>query len=154
MFGLEKSNVVLDDQDFAAFREVNTDDHYHAGRIDVKGMLQYGLVPEDDEVRIDLAANGITTPIMVESIFAITPNGSADEVTFYLYVKQNGNLVKIGQQRVSSGQMPYDIPDGILAPDMVLGIKPTRSDATITVYVKPVAVSFVAVPNPGDGDDQ
>ena len=44
--------------------------------------------------------------------------------------------------------MPLDYPDGIIMPDMVLGVKPTRSDATIVVYVKPVKVLFEAVPNP------
>ena len=146
-FQLEKSNVVIDDQDFAAFKETSSSEHYHAERIAVMGMLQYGLVPKDQEVQIDLEANDIRTPIIVESIFAITPNGSADNVVLALYQKTESGLVQIGKQSVSAGQMPYDIPDGILAPDMVLGMKPTRSDATITVYVKPVAITFVAVPN-------
>ena len=151
MFGLTRTYVTIDDNDFEAFVNEDTGKVYFAERIDLHGMLQYGLVPKNTEVRIDLGANGITTDLLVESIFAITPNGSADEVIFYLYVKTDNGLVKIGQQKVSSGQMPYDIPDGILSTNMVLGMKPTKSNATITVYVKPVAVSFVAVPNPETG---
>lgn len=44
--------------------------------------------------------------------------------------------------------MPIDFPDGIIFPDIVLGVKPTRADATIQVFVKPVNVLFVATPSP------
>ncbi len=43
--------------------------------------------------------------------------------------------------------MPVDFPDGIIFPDMVLGVKPTRGDSVVTVYVKPVKVLFEATPN-------
>ena len=42
--------------------------------------------------------------------------------------------------------MPYNIPAGIVRPNMVIGVEPTKSDAIIVLYVKPVAVIFEASP--------
>lgn len=146
-FALEPVTVVLDDVPFEAFKEVNSDKHYFAERIGIKGELRFGEVRKGQEAQIDLEANGITTPIMLTELFAFTPNRTSDEVWLYLYVKVDGALVKIGSQRVSAGQMPYDIPNGILRPDMVIGVEPTKSAATIIAYAKPVAVAFEAVPS-------
>ncbi|MEL6494094.1 MAG: hypothetical protein AAFQ41_03095 [Cyanobacteria bacterium J06623_7] len=147
-FGLESASVVLDGVDFAASREVNSDQHYFDARIDVKGSLNFGVVPKGQEVQIDLEANGISTPIIIDSIIALAENSTADEIFFYLYKKTNSGLVKVGTQRYSSGQMPIDFPDGVIGSKFVVGAKPTRADSTIVVYVKPVKVLFTAVPNP------
>lgn len=146
-FGLEPVTVILDDVPFEAFKEVNSDKHYFAERIDIKGELPFGTIPKGQEVQIDLEANGITTPIMLTELFAFTTRGTSDEVWLYLYKKIVGNLVRIGAQRISAGQMPYNIPNGILQPDMVIGVKPTKSAATVIAYAKPVAVTFTAVPS-------
>ena len=71
-----------------------------------------------------------------------------DEINFFLYRKVNDELIPIGFQRFNSSDMPLNYPDGIVTPDMVIGVEPTRTDATIVVYVKPVKILFEAVPNP------
>jgi len=145
-FGLERTSVILDDNEFEAFKEETTNQHYFAERVAIKGELKFGLIPRGQEVQIDLAKNGITTPIMLTELFAFTPIGTSDEVKLRLYVKNGEILVKIGTQRISAGQMPYNIPNGIIRPDMVISIEPTRSDSTVIAYAKPVAVTFEAIP--------
>ena len=147
-FGLEKASVVLDGVDFAASKETNSNEHYFDARVDVKGILNFGYISKGEELRIDLEANNITAPIIIDSIVALAKDSTADEIVFNLYQKVNDELVKVGKQRFSNGQMPVDFPDGIITPDMVLGVTPTKTDATIVVYVKPVKVLFEAFPIP------
>ena len=148
--GLElvDSPVVLDGNDFDAVKDTETGMHYFSARIRVDGILDFGLVPRDTEVRISLADNDIKTSIIIDRVVAFTEGAASDEIRFIVYKNVDGTLIEIGTQRFSNGQMPLDYPDGIIHPDMVLGVKPTRSDATIVVYVKPVKVLFRAVPNP------
>ena len=148
-FGLERTSVVFDDNDFEAFREVNSSKYYFAERIDIKGKLNFGEVAKEQEVRISLADNNITTPITMEALFAFTSKGTSDEIYLNIYTEVGDNITRIGRQRISAGQMPYNIPSGILMPNMTIGVEPTKSDSTIIAYAKPVAVSFEAVPNPG-----
>lgn len=145
---LVNNPVVLDGYDFDALRNTETNQHYFIERIRADGILNFGLVPEDTEVQISLADNNINAPIIIDRVVAFTEGNSSDEIRFIVYRNVNGTLVELGTQRFSNGQMPLDYPDGIIMPDMVLGVKPTRSDATIVVYVKPVKVLFEAVPNP------
>ncbi len=148
--GLElvDSPVVLDGNDFDAVKDSANDKHYFIERIRADGILDFGLVPRNTEVQISLADNNINTPIIVDRVVAFTEGTSSDEIRFIVYRNVNGTLVELGTQRFSNGQMPLDYPDGIIYPDLVLGVKPTRSDATIVVYVKPVKILFRAVPNP------
>ena len=104
-FGLEDNAVVLDGSDFDAVREVNTGKNYFAERVAVKGILNYGYVAKNNEVRIDLAANGINAPIIIDSIVGFAQNSTADEIYFYLYRKSGRALTKIGTQRFSNGEM-------------------------------------------------
>ncbi len=146
-FELVDSPVVLDGNDFDAVKDTETDKHYFLERIKADGVLNFGLCFRGIEVQISLADNNINTPLIVDRVVAFTEEMSSDEIHFTVYRNVNGTLVELGTQRFSNGQMPLNYPDGILTPDMVLGVKPTRSDATIIVYVKPVKVLFEAVPN-------
>ena len=148
--GLELVNspVVLDGNDFDAVKDNESGMHYFSARIRIDGILNFGLVPRNTEVQISLADNNINTPIIVDRVVAFTEGASSDEIRFIVYKNVNGQLVEVGTQRFSNGQMPLDYPDGIIYPDMVLGVKPTRSNANIVVYVKPVKILFEAVPNP------
>ncbi len=148
--GLEliDSPVLLDGNDFDAVKDSANEKHYFIERIRADGILNFGLVPKGTEVQISLADNNIKSPIIIDRVVAFTEGNSSDEIRFIIYRNENGTLVEVGTQRFSNGQMPLNYPDGIITPDMVLGVKPTRSDATIVVYVKPVKVLFEAVPNP------
>ena len=147
-FELVDNSVVLDGNDFDAVKDTVTNNHYFIERIRADGILNFGLVPKNTEVQISLADNNIKTPIIIDRVVAFTEGNSSDEIRFIVYRNVNGTLVELGTQRFSNGQMPLDYPDGIIYPDMVLGVKPTRSDANIVVYVKPVKILFEAVPNP------
>lgn len=146
-FELEDSPVVLDGKEFAAFVETNTGKHYFAERIAVDGILNYGFVRKNEEVLISLADNNINTPLIVDRIVAFAENTTADEIYFTLYESRGGTLHKVATQRFLPSEMPLDYPDGIIMPNHILGVKPSRSNATILVYVKPVKVLFEAVPS-------
>ena len=146
-FGLDSDYVILDDKNFATQKEINTDRHYFEERIEVKGILNYGLVPKNTEVKISLADNNIVVPIIIDSIVALAQNSTSDEIAFYLYKRINGEDIRIGVQRYSNAQMPVQFPDGVITPDMVLGVAPLRADSTVVVYVKPVHILFEAFPS-------
>lgn len=148
MFDLTEDYVILDSQKFRTVTETNSEKSYFAERIAVRGELAFGLVAKDDEVKISLADNGINTPIIIDSIIAMSGNSTADELIFTLYKIVDGNEYRVGIMRYSNYQMPTDFPDGIIYPDMVVGVRPVRADATIMVYCKPVIKAFTAVPNP------
>ncbi len=147
-FELVDNSVILDGNDFDAVKDSANGKHYFVERIRADGILNFGLVPKGHEVQISLADNNINTPIIVDRVVAFTEGASSDEIRFIVYKNVNGQLVEVGTQRFSNGQMPLNYPDGIITPDMVLGVKPTRSNANIVVYVKPVKILFEAVPNP------
>ena len=156
-FGLEDNYVILDDNEFATQKETTSGRHYFEERIEVKGVLNFGFVQVDQEVRISLADNGIVAPIIIDSIVAFAENAGSNEIYFHLYQNVAGRLSRVGVQRFSNAEMPVDFPDGIIYPNMTIGVKPVRADANIVVYVKPVKILFEATPNalsPGnDGDD-
>lgn len=147
-FGLESSYAVLDGNDFSTQKEVNSNKHFFSERTKVVGILNFGYVPKGSEVKINLSANGITSPIIIDSIIAFAQNSTQDEIYFYLYTTISGKEIKIGTQRYSNSEMPIEYPDGIIFPDMTLGVKPTKADTTVVVYAKPVEILFEAVPNP------
>lgn len=142
------SSIVLDDKEFDALEETNTGKHYFTERISIDGILNYGLVQQNEEKLISLADNNINTPLIVDRIVAFAENTTADEIYFNLYELQDGTLHKVATQRFLPLEMPLDYPDGIIMPNHILGVKPSRSNATIIVYVKPVKVLFEAVPSP------
>ena len=150
-FGLTKTTVTLDDKDFEAFINEDTNTVYFAERIGIKGILNFGNVLKGSESRISLEDNGISCEVTLEELFALTPQGTSDEVYLNLYVKNGDGVARIHRQRISAGQMPYDIPAGIVRPNMIIGVEPTKSNAIIILYVKPVAVVFEARPTPSNG---
>ena len=145
-FGLEDNYVVLDGNEFATQKNTNTEKHYFESRVEVKGILNFGFVDKGEEKVIDLGDSEVTSPIIIDSIVALTDSGTADEVEFNLYTAANDQRILIGKQRFSNNQMPVEFPDGIIFPDMALGVVPKRSGAQIMVYVKPVKVLFMAYP--------
>ena len=146
-FRLTKTTVTLDDKDFEAFVNEDTNVVYFAERIGIKGILNFGTVRKDRESKIDLEEAGISCEVALGELFAFTPNGKSDEVYLNLYVKNSDRVTPVHRQKISAGQMPYDIPAGIVRSNMIIGVEPTVSDATIILYVKPVAVIFEAFPN-------
>lgn len=143
---LKDSSIALDGKEFDALEEINTGKHYFAERIGVDGILNYGLVLKNKEKLISLADNNIKTPLIVDRIVAFSENTTADEIYFTLYESKDETLHKLATQRFLPLEMPLNYPDGIIMPNYVLGVRPSRSNATIIVYVKPVKVLFEAVP--------
>lgn len=147
-FGLESSYAVLDGNDFSTQKEVNSNKHFFSERTKVVGILNFGYVPKNEERKINLAANGITSPIIIDSLIAFAQTSTQDEIFFYLYSNFTGQEIKLGTQRYSNSEMPIEYPDGVIFPDMTIGVKPTKADTTVVVYAKPVEILFEAVPNP------
>ncbi len=148
MFNLQDDYVLLDNKEVAVLQETNSNKFYFAERIAVRGELKFGVVPKNGEVRISLADNNINTPIIIDSIVAFSDESTSDEIVFNLYRSVDGVETLIGTQRYSNTEMPIDFPDGVIYPDMVVGVSP-KVDSTIVVYCKPVKVIFQAEPSSG-----
>lgn len=147
-FALTKTTVTLDDRDFEAFVNEDTNVVYFAERVEVKGILNFGTVAQGTEARISLEDNGITSDMALSELFALTPTGQSDEIYLNLYIKGGSSISRIHKQKISAGQMPYDIPAGVLRPNMIIGVVPSQSNLRVVLYVKPVSVLFEATPNP------
>lgn len=147
-FQLEGADAVLDERSYDVQKEINTDKHYFGERVPNVGILNFGYVRKDEERQISLSANGINSPITIDSIIAFAPTNTSDEIFFYLYTTYNGQIVKLGTQKFTNSDMPIKYPTNVIFPDMVIGVKPTKADTTIVLYAKPVNILFDAVPNP------
>ena len=147
-FGLESSYAVLDGNDFSTQKEVNTNKYFFSERTKVVGILNFGLVPKNQETKINLRDNGIVSPIIIDSIVAFAKNTTQDEIYFFLYTTIDGQEERIGAQRYSNSEIPVQYPDAVIFPDMTIGVVPSKADTTVVIYAKPVEILFEAVPNP------
>ena len=145
-FDLEEDYVLISDEEFKIAREKNTNKAFFAERIAIRGELNFGLCYKDQYKEISLSQQGINTPIIIDSIVAMSGQNTADEIIFELW-KEDPELgqIRVGIQRYSNNQMPTDFPDGIIYPDMTIKVKPVRNNATVVVYCKPVIVAFQAI---------
>ena len=141
-FNLESGYVLLDGNEFETLQDIGSGRHYFAERIAVRGEINFGLIKKGEEALAVLKDNSIATPIIIDSIVALSEGSTSDEIRFNLYKEIDGIRVKVGQQRYSNNQMPIDFPDGIIYPDMTLGVEPVKADSTVVIYCKPVKVIF------------
>lgn len=145
-YKLEQDYVLLDGNEFATSKNTETNRHYFDERIANKGILNFGLVRVGEEQIIDLQAEGINSPVIIDSVVAFSSTTEADEIYFNLYFIDDGKLIRSGRQRYSNAQMPVEFPDGIIKPGTLLGVAPRRADTAIYVYTKPVQIIYEAVP--------
>ena len=144
-FAIETHSVVLDGNDFDAVKNTATGQHYFAERVPVLGILKFGFVTQNIEKKMSLADNFVSSPLIIDSIVAITPDGTSDELKINLYRNIGNGDVLEGSMRFSNEQVPVEFPDGIIDPNMTIGVIAKRGNADVTIYVKPVRVLFTAV---------
>lgn len=143
MWNLEQTVATLNNQEFLAFKDVDTNLHYFGERVPVYGILDFGFINADNTETINLANNGITVSVILDSICVTAPGTTGDEVAVDLIRDRS----VIATQVFKNNQMPFDHPTIILTPDLTIRVKP-KYDCAVYMYVKPVHVLFRAVPNP------
>lgn len=140
MWNLTPTNIALGDKNFEGFID-NNGKHYFAERIPIYGILDFGFVQSNTNKLISLAANNITSPIILESIIATAPGQAGDQVEVHLY--RNGQPLAF--QIFGNDEIPLDHPCTVLTPDIEVEVKP-KYDCTIFMYFKPVHLLFRAIP--------
>ncbi len=89
-----------------------------------------------------LAANNVTSSILIRSVYAFSGSTSNDEIWFYIYQKDEAGVsTRIAQQRYYNNEMPYSFPFGaVLTPNMVIEVKPKYNVDNLFIYFQPVNV--------------
>ena len=124
----------------------NDDRYLFAERVPTFGVLDFGFLTANSTAQINLAANGITSPVLLRSVIALSTNTTNDEVEFNFYHNDGTNLILMGQQKYTSDEMPVELPPTILQPSLVVEVIP-RYDSWVWAYVQPVHLAFTATPN-------
>lgn len=142
MWNLEKISVNLGENEFLAFKDTNTNQHYFGERIPVYGILDFGFLQASATATISLANNGITVPVILDSLAVTAPGTTGDEVTVDLI----RDRAIIATQVFKNDEMPFSHPTIVLTPDLTVRVQP-RYDCAVYMYVKPVHILFRATPS-------
>jgi len=144
-FGLQPIPLLYGDTNFQAYLNSATDRAYFADRVAEYGILEFGAINANQTKRLDLGAKGLTSPIILRSLYAFSSVTTNDEIReFIIYRKDaNGNLTQFATQFFSNNEMPYQFPNGgILFPFNVIEVKPRYDTENILAYVQPVNILF------------
>lgn len=125
----------------------NDDRYLFAERVPAFGVLDFGFLNADDVAQISLSANGITSPVLLRSVIALSNVDIGDEIEFNFYHNDGTSLTLMGQQKYTSNEMPIELPPIILQPTLVVEVIP-KFDSWVWAYVQPVHLAFTATPNP------
>ena len=106
-------------------------------RIPSFGIINFGAMSAASTKQFLPANKGITTDIMLRSLYSFTTNASKSETTFRL---KNGTQI-IGEWLFAANDMPYAFPAGaIINPNITIEIKPKDSVSQLLLYWQPVHV--------------
>lgn len=141
MYELESVSILLGEKEFAGYKNTEINQYYFAERVAQFGVLDFGYIEAGQSKKISLAANNISSPILVDSIVVTAPGTTGDEVEFKIY--RNGQ--PIAHQKFSNIEMPLNHPSLILTPDLEIEVIP-KYDSAVFIYVKPVDILFRATP--------
>lgn len=144
MPGLIKASETYGNNNYVAFKDNNTQERYLAERIETYGVIEFGLMNQNEIKTIDLQVQGLTSLVSIKSVYAFSGSTTNDEIRFKIYEKDgSGNLIPIASQRLTNNEMPYRFPDGaILSPNQVIEVQPRYAVDNIIIYVKPVDILF------------
>ncbi len=144
-FGLQPIALPYGNTDFQAYLNTANNQAYFADRIAEYGVLEFGALAANQTKKLDLGAKGLTSPIILRSLYVFSSSTTNDEIKeFVIYRKNaNGNLSRFATQRFSNNEMPYQFPNGgILFPFNVIEVKPRYNTENILAYVQPVNILF------------
>lgn len=143
MFQLQPTNQAYQGKNYKLLKD-SQDSHYLAERIANIGVLDFGTVTASQKKRIDLAAKGMLSPVIILSVYAFSGDTANDEIRFNLYRKDSaGVLDKVAYQKYDSNKMPYRFPHGaVLTPDLVIEVEPRYNVDALLIYTQPCNVVF------------
>ena len=106
-------------------------------RIPSYGIINFGAMSAGETKQLLPINNGITTDIMLRSLYSFTTNATKSETTFRL---KSGTQL-IGEWLFAANDMPYAFPDGaIINPNITIEIKPKNAVSQLLLYWQPVHV--------------
>ena len=129
------------DQKYLAHQVTGNIDHRPfnivGDRVPSYGIINFGAVSSNNSRQFLPLSNGITSDIMLRSLYSFTTNASKSETTFRL---KNGTQL-IGEWLFGINDMPYAFPNGaIINPNITIEIKPKNTGSQLLLYWQPVHV--------------
>ncbi len=112
-------------------------------RVPSYGIINFGAIDGGSTKDFKPIDNGISSDIMLRSIYDFTTSATNDEVTFKLF---NGS-VEIFEQKITNSEMPYTFPPGaIINPNLIIQVNPRYTTTQLLIYWQPVHVlSYIEV---------
>lgn len=112
-------------------------------RVPSYGIINFGAIRGGSTKDFKPIDNGISSEIMLRSIYDFTTSATNDEVTFKLF---NGTA-EIFEQKITNSEMPYTFPPGaIINPDLTIQVEPRYTTTQLLIYWQPVHVlSYIEV---------
>lgn len=114
-----------------------------AQRVPSYGIINFGALAANQTKQFLPSANGITSDIMLRSLYPFTTDASRGETTFRLYQ----GTTKIAEWLFMPADLPYAFPDGaIINPSIALEVKPKFALSQLLLYWQPVHVlSYIQI---------
>lgn len=106
-------------------------------RVPSYGIFDFGTLANNASKKVVLSSIGITSPILIRSVYAFSSNTNADEIKFRIL----SGSVQLTELTIPSSDMPYKFPDGaIIDPSLSIEIRVNQTTTQLLVYWQPVHV--------------
>lgn len=146
-FSLVPDAQLYGSNQFKAFKQPGAtsdgDRHFFAERIPGYGIFSFGAMTPNQKKRVVLATAGITSPIMLRSVYAFGANSVNDEIKMRLF----SGTTQLAEMTVLSAEMPYQFPDGaIIDPAYSIEIETRYNTTGLNLYWQPVnVIDYLAI---------
>lgn len=114
-----------------------SDRRLFAQRVSSYGIINFGVFTANQTKQFLPSANGITSDIMLRSLYPFTTDASRGETTFRLLQ----GTTKIAEWLFTGTDVPFAFPDGaIINSSLTLEVKPKYALSQLMLYWQPVHV--------------
>lgn len=122
---------------------IETDVRLVGDRVPSYGVINFGAMSSGSKKQIKPLNLGITTDILLRSLYAFTTSSTNEETTIRLFL----NGTEFLEQKITNNEMPYTFPPGaILNPTLTLEVQPRYDTTQLVIYWQPVhVISYLEV---------
>ena len=120
------------------------DDRYLFGqRVQSFGIINFGAIASNSSKQVLLSSIGISSPILLRSVYAFNYSGGSDEMRMRLF----SGTQKLAEMKFKFSEVPYRFPDGaIIDPSLSIEVEPRYAVIQLLLYWQPVHVlSYIEV---------
>lgn len=143
IYQLEDTSELFNETEYQTVKNIVTNKTYFAERIAEVGIINFGGISANKRKKLNLGDKGITSPIMITSVYVFSPQTTNDEIRVLIYQRDDrGREFTVAQQRFSNSEMPKSFPyGGVLFPSNSIEVIPRQSVLNCVFYFRPVRIT-------------